>query len=120
MITKEFAARFAQEWVDAWNSHDLDIIMSHYTDDFSIETPMAAMLVPESKGLVEGKEAVRAYWTIGLQCIPNLHFEILDVHTGINGVAIYYRNTSTGRVSTEVMFFNDKAKVNRVVVFYGN
>lgn len=29
-ILETDAQKFAQEWVDAWNSHDLDRIMSHY------------------------------------------------------------------------------------------
>jgi ketosteroid isomerase-like protein len=25
-----FARQFAQDWVNAWNSHDLDSILTHY------------------------------------------------------------------------------------------
>jgi ketosteroid isomerase-like protein len=118
MITEEFAKDFATEWVNSWNSHNLDRILGHYSDDFSIETPMALKLVPESQGQLKGKQAVRAYWTIGLEKIPDLKFEILDVLTGINGLTIYYVNTATKRKSVESMFFNENGKVNRVFVHY--
>jgi ketosteroid isomerase-like protein len=118
MITFEFAKHFAQEWIEAWNSHDLDIILSHYTDDFTIKTPMAAKLLPETKGLVEGKENIRKYWTIGLERIPNLKFELIEFLVGIDGITIYYINTATNKKSAEVMTFNNELKVNKIVVYY--
>jgi ketosteroid isomerase-like protein len=39
MMTAEFAAQFAEEWIAAWNSHDLDRILSHYADDFEMASP---------------------------------------------------------------------------------
>jgi ketosteroid isomerase-like protein len=118
MITKEFAISFAEEWIKSWNSHNLEKILSHYTDDFTIETPMAAKIFPETGGIVRGKEAVRAYWTIGLEKIPDLKFELLDVLIGINGLTIYYRNTATNKKSVEIMIFNDQLKVGKAIVHY--
>jgi hypothetical protein len=118
MITNEFAQQFAQEWIAAWNAHDLDRILHHYTDDFTIETPMAAALMPGNTGVVTGKDAVRAYWTIGLERIPNLEFDLKDVLAGINGLTIYYENKATGRRSAEHLFFNEAGKVERVFVHY--
>ena len=43
-MTKEFATAFAGGWVGAWNAHNLEKILSHYSEDFTIETPMAATL----------------------------------------------------------------------------
>lgn len=34
------AEKFAKEWVYSWNSHDLDEIMKHYSDDIEMTTPM--------------------------------------------------------------------------------
>lgn len=117
-MTKDFAMQFAIEWVAAWNSHDLDKILSHYSEDFTIETPMAKKLYPGSDGIVAGKSEVRKYWKIGLERIPDLKFEILDVLIGINGLAIYMINTATNRKSVEVMNFNNEKKVNKAFVSY--
>ena len=35
MITKEFASAFAHHWIESWNKHDLDEILSHYSDEFN-------------------------------------------------------------------------------------
>ena len=117
-MTEEFAKHFAAEWVASWNSHDLDKILEHYAADFSIETPMALKIIPESKGVVAGKNKVREYWAQGLKLIPNLHFEIIDVLVGLNGLTIYYRNTATGRKTTEIMFFNAQQKVEKAIAMY--
>ena len=118
MIIEAFAKQFADEWVHSWNSHDLDLVLSHYEEDFTIETPMALKLVPESQGVLKGKENIRPYWEIGLQRIPDLHFEILDVLIGIDSLTIYYLNTATGRKSAENLFFNENKKVIRAFVMY--
>lgn len=117
-MTKEFASAFARDWVDAWNAHDLEKVLSHYTEDFTIETPMAAKLVPESQGFVVGKSEVRKYWTIGLQKRPDLKFEILDVLVGVNSVGLHLFNTSSNMKSVEVMSFNSEMKVNKAIVIY--
>lgn len=113
-----FATDFANEWIKAWNAHDLDKVLSHYSDDFSIETPMALKLLPESKGLIIGKDNVRKYWKLGIEKIPNLKFEIIDLLIGVNGLTIYYINTATNKRSVEVMHFNSANKVEKVIVNY--
>jgi ketosteroid isomerase-like protein len=37
----ESARRFARQWLDAWNSHDLEAILSHFRDDAVFSSPMA-------------------------------------------------------------------------------
>lgn len=54
--------RFAEEWICAWNSHDLDHILSHYAEDIEISTPMIAMATGGKESTLKGKEAVREYW----------------------------------------------------------
>ena len=118
MITTAFANQFAQTWVDSWNSHNIDKILDHYTDDFVIETPMASKLFPESKGMVKGKDDVKKYWLIGLERIPHLKFKIIDTLLGVNSLTVYYINTATNKKSVEVMSFNNENKVNKVIVNY--
>lgn len=117
-MTKEFATAFSTSWVDSWNSHDLEKILSHYSEDFTIESPMAVKLYPESLGVVVGKSEVRKYWTIGLERSPDLRFEILDLLIGVNSVALYLFNTSSNKKSVEVMSFNSEKKVNKAIVSF--
>ncbi len=34
------AKKFANAWIESWNSHNLDNILEHYADDIEITTPM--------------------------------------------------------------------------------
>jgi ketosteroid isomerase-like protein len=117
-MTKDFANAFATSWVDAWNAHDLEKILSHYADDFTIESPMAIKLYPQSHGIVVGKSEVRKYWTIGLERSPCLRFEMLDLLIGVNSVGLYLFNTSSNMKSAEVMSFNSEKKVYKAVVCF--
>ena len=51
---------FAAEWISAWNSHDMETILGHYTDDFDITTPMIKVALGQDVGTLYGKPAIRA------------------------------------------------------------
>jgi ketosteroid isomerase-like protein len=118
IITKDFATAFAISWVDAWNAHDLEKILSHYSEDFTIESPLAIQLYPQHNGVVIGKSEVRKYWTIGLERSPDLRFEVVDILIGVNSLALYLFNASSNKKSVEVMHFNSEQKVDKVIVCY--
>lgn len=60
MIPPGFAERFARQWVEAWNAHDLERILAHYEDDFERTSPVIARLAGEASGTLRGKPAGRA------------------------------------------------------------
>lgn len=111
------ATRFAQDWVAAWNSHDLERILSHYADDFAITTPMIKTLLGVESGTLTGKQAIREYWQAGLAKIPDLHFKLIEVTTSPGSIAIYYE-AILGKRAIEVMFFNPQGLVERVIAHY--
>ena len=43
-MTRDEAWNLANHWVEAWNSHDLDRIMTHYEDAVELTSPAAAQL----------------------------------------------------------------------------
>lgn len=85
------AKRFAESWIAAWNQHDLDAVLAHYAENCEFSSPLIADLAGEPTGVLTGKAALRAYWGIGLQRIPDLRFELVDVLAGIGQVTLYYR-----------------------------
>src|ERR1700679_1539643 len=108
------AKEFAKDWIDAWNSHDLDRILSHYASDVVLISPAAARLTGNATGTVRGKDALRSYFQKGLEFFPNLKFTLMDVMQGISSVVLYYekqRGTKTG----EFMDFDADGAVVRVV-----
>lgn len=65
MLNRDFAEHFAAEWIDAWNSHELNRILSHYADDFEMSSPIIVQLVGEPSGTLQGKKKVGAHWAMG-------------------------------------------------------
>lgn len=114
----ENAKNFAHEWINAWNEHDLERILSHYTEDFEISTPLASVLLPKTRGFLKGKNEIRSYWKIGLEKIPELNFELLDLLTGVESISLYYINRATNKKAVEIMQFDNTGKINKVIVNY--
>jgi ketosteroid isomerase-like protein len=98
------AEEFAASWAQAWNAHDVEQVLSHFSDDAVFTSPVAAQLIDGSDGVLRGKAALRAYWSEGLRLIPDLHFTVLDVYVGVSAVVISYRNQKGARVSEVLVF----------------
>jgi len=117
MLTENEAREFAKHWAQAWNSHNLDQIMSHYAADVVLVSPVAAKLLNDPSGTVRGKEALRAYFKRGLEAYPNLRFDLIDVMWGLSSVVLYYVNQK-GTKTGEFMELDAERKVIRVVANY--
>ena len=113
------AQKFAEEWIESWNSHDLEDIMKHYSEDIEITTPMIKLAVGIESGSLVGKETVKEYWNKALLKFPDLHFELIEVTSSVNSVALYYKSIMNKK-AIEVMFFNDKGLVNKMIAHYTN
>lgn len=94
MLDDAHAQAFAKDWIDAWNAHDLDRIVSHYADDCTFVTPFAVKLLGEPTGTVRGKAALRDYFAKGLARYPDLAFEMHRVFVGVAGLTICYRSVN--------------------------
>jgi hypothetical protein len=98
------AESFVTQWVNNWNAHDVEAILSHFTDDVVFSSPIAIQLLG-GNGIVRGKDALRNYWTEGVRRAPDLHFEVLAFYVGVQAIVINYRN-QTGRLVCEVLLFD--------------
>jgi ketosteroid isomerase-like protein len=66
LIDRAWAEEFTREWIAAWNSHDLCMILSHYADDFEMHSPLIVERRKDPDGVLRGKQAIGEYWAIGL------------------------------------------------------
>jgi hypothetical protein len=119
MISAEWARTFAAEWIAAWNAHDLERILSHYADDFEMQSPLIVERMGVGSGILRGKEAIRPYWQQGLAARPALHFQLQETLVGIDTIAIYYRSTTRNKMVAEVLRFNDQGLVVSGAGLYG-
>jgi ketosteroid isomerase-like protein len=109
--------KFVTEWIESWNSHNLDRILSHYSDNFEITTPMIKVASDIETGTLKGKENIRNYREAAFKKAPDLHFELKEVTEGVGSIAIYYKSV-LGKMAIEVMFFNEEGKVKKVIAHY--
>jgi ketosteroid isomerase-like protein len=118
MIEEAFATRFAAEWIDAWNAHDLDRVLTHYADDFEMSSPVIVAIAGEPSGMLKGKEQVRAYWSKALELLPDLRFELLTVLVGVASIVLYYRGARG--LAAETFHFDGQGRVIRAYAHYAS
>jgi len=117
MLTSEDGARFAEEWFGAWNDHDLDAILGHYTEDVEFVSPFVAVLNDDPAGVIHGRDELRAYFTRAFERFPDLRFEPLDVLVGVSSVTLSYVSVG-GRRAAEVMTLGPDGRVTHVLAHY--
>lgn len=106
---------FADEWVESWNSHDLDRILSHYDSEIVFLSPIALQTV--GIGRIVGMAALRDYWSRSLAARPDLKFELVEVLAGHQCLTIRYRN-HRGQSAAETFEFSPDGKVVRSFACY--
>ena len=100
-------AQFVAAWQQDWNSHDLEAMLAHYSDDVVFTSPVARQIPGYEDGVVRGKDDLRRYWAEGLRRIPDLRFEVIDHYVGVDTLVINYRNQRGGRVCEVLTFDGD-------------
>jgi hypothetical protein len=113
----EFATRFAEEWIESWNSHDIEKIISHYADKLKFKSPLIVERYADPDGTIYDREKLQEYFLIGLSNNPSLAFKLKKVLLGVNGLTLYYENARGGETA-EYFEFNEDNKVIRSVSCY--
>ena len=103
-MNNEQAASFARAWVKAWNDRNVEEVLSHFAEDVVFTSPLATRVIPESAGVIHGKESLRRYWNEALRHNDDLHFELIEVYSGVDTLVIRFR-TPQGTDRCEVLTF---------------
>lgn len=111
--------QLVDSWLVAWNKHDLPAILSHYSEDFEIHSPMLIRLGISTTGKLQGKTKIAEYWQQALISFPDLHFTLRQITLGVDCVAVSYLSVMQ-LPATEIMFWNSSGKINKVLACYGS
>ena len=117
MISRDKSLRIAEQWIDAWNSHNLELIISHYSEDIEFTSPFIVKLMGDESGTITGKERLKEYFQKGLSAYPELRFELLNVLTGVGSITLYYKSVND-LLAAEVMTINSEDKISKVIAHY--
>jgi ketosteroid isomerase-like protein len=77
----------AFKWFDAFNTHDLERLLSLYDDNAEHFSPKLKIRKPETNGLVKGKAAMRDWWQDAFERLPSLHYKATSLTA--NGERIF-------------------------------
>ena len=116
-ITNEFVSQFAKEWIDAWNSHDTEKILSHYEEGVQYHSPIIAHMSINGTGFLSGKESVKDYFEKALKLYPDLHFELIQALAGTNSIIIYYKSINNKKCA-ECMDIGEDGKITGIKSHY--
>lgn len=110
---------FAQNWIDDWNSHDLERILNHYSETVEFHSPKVAIYCEGRKSFFTSRNELRPYFARALTNRPNLCFELIHVTKDAEGIAIVYKN-DVDAIGVEVMDLGLDGKVCKTRVLYGS
>jgi ketosteroid isomerase-like protein len=108
-----------EKWIAAWNAHDLDGIMEHYATDVQFEANTVIRRWHRVDGRLQGRDALREHFMLGLELAPDLEFTLRDVLTSPSGyAAVYTRNN--GNLVIDAVVLNEQGKAASVVAYYAH
>lgn len=116
-MTEAQAQEYALEWIEAWNSHDLERILSHYAEGVEVTSPLVETVLGPGRVTVRGRAELRRYWGSALERYPDLHFTLYRAYAGTQSLVLHYRSIQ-GLVGAECMEFDDAGQVCRVLAHY--
>ncbi|MGY4369994.1 ketosteroid isomerase-like protein [Bradyrhizobium sp. LB1.3] len=79
-------AALGRTWVEAWNTGDLERVLTLYDDEAVMTSDRIPAMGFEPDGTVRGKDALRAYWGKALGLLPNLHFSLIELFVSPDSV----------------------------------
>lgn len=80
----------AHLWFEAFNAHNLDKLLSLYDDEAQHYSPKLKIRIPETEGLITGKEALRAWWKEAFDHLPTLHYKVTSLTSNADRVFMEY------------------------------
>ena len=91
-------ATLGREWIAAWNSHDLERVLALYAEDSEMTSDKIPALGFDASGTLRGKDNIRAYWSVALQRLPNLHFDLIDTYVSPDSIVVFYQNERGAKI----------------------
>lgn len=116
-LTDEQGRALGEEWVAAWNAHDLDAIMGLYAPSVVFQTPTAIATLGIHDGRIEGAQSLREHFARGLARLPDLRFDLERIYVGVRSIAITYR-WADGTPVAELHEYDDETLIARVQALY--
>ena len=115
------ALAFASQWINNWNSRDVEAVLSHFHEACRFESPLAKTYAGSS--VISGKQDLRAYWISALGRIETLRFDLETAvwDQGKRTLVVFYVAHLNGRImrACEAMTFDPSGGQHTGRAYYG-
>lgn len=74
MRLSQLHIQIAERWFTAFNTHDLEALLSLYADDAQHYSPKLKIRQPTTEGWVKGKMALSDWWHDAFDRLPTLQY----------------------------------------------
>ncbi|MBK9505514.1 MAG: nuclear transport factor 2 family protein [Chitinophagales bacterium] len=92
----------AKLWLNAFNEHNLEVLLDLYADDAQHFSPKLKIRQPETNGLIIGKDAMRAWWQDAFERLPDLVYREEQLTANNNRVFMEYTRIVGGEPNMSV------------------
>ncbi|WP_413999981.1 nuclear transport factor 2 family protein [Flavobacterium sp. W1B] len=95
-MTPEKLQSIAFKWFEAFNTHNLEQLLSLYDDDAQHFSPKLKIIKPETNGFVIGKQAMREWWQDAFNRLPSLNYKVTSLTANGDRVFMEYVRSVEG------------------------
>jgi limonene-1,2-epoxide hydrolase len=89
-MTTQKNLSIAHAWFEAFNTHNLEKLLSLYDLEAAHFSPKLKIRHPETNGLVKGQEALSAWWQEAFERLPSLHYKVTSLTANSDRVFMEY------------------------------
>lgn len=92
----------AHKWFEAFNSHNLEALLSLYDEEAAHFSPKLKIKQPESKGLIQGQKALHDWWKSAFAQMPSLQYQVTSLTANSDRIFMEYIRTVLGEENVQV------------------
>lgn len=101
-MSAELNKEIATKWFAAFNAHKLEDLLSLYHHEAKHYSPKLKIRRPETRGLIEGKAALRDWWQDAFERLPQLNYEVKKLTADEEQVFMEYTRHVPGEEDLDV------------------
>jgi limonene-1,2-epoxide hydrolase len=92
----------ARTWFEAFNTKNLEKLLSLYHEEAEHYSPKLKIHQPETLGLIKGKHALRLWWGDAFDRLPSLQYHVLTLTANEERVFMEYLRKVNGEEDLQV------------------
>lgn len=117
MLNPNQAKDLVTRWLQAASSRDVAQIVSFYSADAELESPVVIQLMSVPSGRIRGQAALHDYFSKGIAAYPHMSMHLIEAAVGVSSVTVWYANHKGTRTSA-YLEIDGAGKITRNVTHY--